>query len=68
MGAKTGRVKIYNKRRGFGIIQSDNSDYFFRWTDIVSNSHKQCRAGERVIFTPQQHMRGLRAVEVKSVG
>lgn len=65
---KTGRVKIYNKRRGYGIIQADNTDYFFRYTDIITNSHKQCKAGEKVIFTPQQHTRGLRAVSVQAIG
>lgn len=67
MCLKTGMVKVYNKRKGYGIIRSDNSDYFFRWTDIVSTSHKQCKTGERVSFMPQEHFRGLRAVEVKAI-
>ena len=68
MGEKLGLVKVYNKKRGYGIIQAENRDYFFRWTDIISTSHKECKTGEQVIFIPQEHMRGLRAVNVQALG
>ena len=68
MGERVGEVKLYNKRKGFGIIQSDERDYFFRWTDIVSPTHKHCIAGEKVLFIPQMHSRGLRASQVVKMG
>ena len=63
----TGRVKIYDGKKGFGIINSNNRDYFFRYTDIVGRAHRHCFEGETVSFVPQEHVRGLRAVEVRAV-
>lgn len=63
----TGKIKVYNKRRGYGIIQAEKNDYFFRWNDIISDTHKECRSGEKVQFVPLIHARGLRAIEVQTV-
>lgn len=61
----TGRVKIYNKNKGYGIITSCNIDYFFMWTDIECKGHKHCHVGEEVSFKPIEHDRGMRATQVK---
>lgn len=62
----TGKVKIYNKRKGYGIIDADK-DYFFRWTDIISDSHKHCEVGETVSFIPYKDVKGMRAKQVQSI-
>lgn len=64
---KRGTVKLFNKRKGYGIVQSENRDYFFRYTDIVTTSHKHCEQGQQVQFIPQQSIRGLRAVQVQAM-
>lgn len=61
-----GKVKIYNKKKGYGIVHSDE-DYFFRWTDIISDSHKECSVGEIVSFKPYQDVRGMRATQVQVI-
>lgn len=65
--SKTGKVKVYSKKRGFGIIVSDSKDYFFRYTDIITESHKHCEIGETVSFIPELHTRGLRAIQVQTI-
>lgn len=66
-GKMMGQVKSFSKQRGYGFISSDNKDYFFRWTDIVTANHQHCKQGDRVSFTPQESTRGLRAVGVQAV-
>lgn len=64
---KTGKVKVYNKRKGYGIITCESQDYFFRYDSIIGKSHRDCSVGEKVSFIPELHTRGLRAVQVQTV-
>ena len=66
MGEKTGKVKLYDAKRGFGFVTADKRDYFFSWRDIVAK-HQHCYGGQIVTFIPQQSIRGLRAVQVQAL-
>lgn len=63
-----GKVKMFNKEKGFGFIRSeDGSDVFFHYSALVMDSYKTAEEGELVEFDVENSDRGLRASNVKKV-
>lgn len=60
-----GRVKWYDKKKGYGFILSDdNSDVFVHYTDFSNSSLRSLNDGEEVVFDIVPGEKGLRAHNV----
>lgn len=60
-----GKVKNFNKDRGFGFITTeDGKDVFFHYSSIV-DENKTAEIGEPVEFDVEDSPRGPRAANVK---
>ena len=47
----TGKVKMFNKEKGFGFITTDEGkDVFFHYSAIIFDGYKTAEAGEAVEF------------------
>lgn len=62
---KTGKIKFFNKRKGYGFIESDQTskDVFVHATDLED----RVRKGDDVSFELQHSGRGLQAENVKLI-
>ncbi len=66
MGIKTGKVKWFNKRKGYGfIIGDDGAEYFVHYSDIVMDGYRSLQNDARVEFHAMETSRGLEAMDVK---
>jgi CspA family cold shock protein len=60
-----GRVKWYDKKKGYGfILSADNRDVFVHYTDFSSSSLRSLNDGEEVTFDIAPGEKGLRAQNV----
>lgn len=60
-----GRVKWYDKKKGYGFIASDEGgDIFVHYTDFSSSSLRSLNDGEEVTFDIAPGEKGLRAQNV----
>ena len=65
---KTGIVKWFNARRGYGFIEmEDGKDVFVHYTDINMQGFKILYEGNGVIFDLYQDERGPKAMNVIKV-
>ncbi len=63
-----GKVKMFNKEKGFGFITAeDGNDVFFHYSALLMDSFKTAEAGEEVEFDVENSERGLRASNVKKL-
>jgi CspA family cold shock protein len=65
-----GKVKNFNKEKGFGFIRveaegAEPIDFFFHWSDIVAEGYKALNQGDAVEFTPVDSEKGKKASQVK---
>lgn len=60
---KTGKVKFYNKTKGFGFIVDDNdgSEVFVHATGLVDDINSE----DQVVFEVKDGKKGLNAINVK---
>ena len=65
MAKNVGKVKKFNKEKGYGFITGeDGKDYFFYYTSLNMSGFKTVDADAKVEFEAQETERGLRAVNV----
>ena len=58
-----GRVKFFNKMKGFGFVTGeDGKDYFVHQSDVAEGT--LLRENDSVSFTPAQSDRGMKAEKV----
>ncbi len=63
----TGKVKKFNKEKGFGFIHAeDNQDYFFHYSALVMEGFKTIDEGREVEFDVEENERGPRACNVRA--
>lgn len=60
----TGRVKWYDKSKGYGFIESPEGDVFFHFSDIVMEGFKALAEDQRVSYTLLRSDQGLKAKEI----
>ena len=63
----TGRVKWFDKRKGYGFVESDRGDIFIHYTsfkeeDIILNND------DLISFTATEGEKGLKAQNITKVG
>jgi cold shock protein len=65
MAKITGKVKKFNKDKGFGFITGDDGkDYFFHYSALNVEGFKTVNVGAAVEFEPQEGERGPRAADI----
>ncbi len=65
MAKNVGKVKKFNKEKGYGFITGeDGKDYFFYYTSLNMSGFKTVDADTKVEFEAQETERGLRAVDI----
>jgi len=61
-----GKVKWYNKSKGFGFIESENGDDIFVHRSGLHSSDDDLQPEQEVIFDTDRGAKGIFAVNVKS--
>ncbi len=63
-----GKVKRFNKSKGFGFITTDdNEDVFFHYSHLLMEGFKTVKEGARVSFDVVETERGPQARNIKEV-
>ncbi len=65
----TGKVKWFDKKKGFGFIQPDEGggDVFVHHQAIQAEGFRVLEEGQAVEYTLEQTAKGSRAIEVRPV-
>ncbi len=63
----TGKVKSFNRFRGYGFIHVDGRDLFFHYSSIMMEGYKKVRPGKTVEFDVLETDRGPRAENVRII-
>ncbi len=63
-----GKVKWFNKDKGFGFIESSGKDYFVHFSAIQGSGFKNLYENSCVLFKVGKGQKGLQAEEVEIVG
>jgi CspA family cold shock protein len=62
MAKNVGKVKKFNKEKGYGFITGeDGKDYFFYYTALNMSGYKTVDPNTKVEFDPLETEKGLRA-------
>ncbi len=62
-----GTIKHYSGKKGYGFITSEQQDYFFLQTDFIAKPNGFCKVGNKVIFSPMNSSKGLRATQIQKI-
>ena len=63
-----GKVKRFNKVKGFGFITAeDGTDVFFHYSQILMDGYKTVNEGATVEFDLVEGDRGLQAQNIKEI-
>ncbi|MGM9451973.1 cold-shock protein [Legionella bozemanae] len=62
-----GKVKWFNKDKGFGFIESSGKDYFVHFSAIQGSGFKNLHEHSSVLFKVGKGQKGLQAEEVEMV-
>ncbi|GAW64197.1 hypothetical protein FC65_GL000447 [Ligilactobacillus acidipiscis DSM 15836] len=62
----TGKVRSFNKDKGFGFITPDDGgdDFFVHFSAILTAGYKVLEAGQKVSFVSVEGIRGPQACDV----
>ena len=61
-----GRVKWFNRKKGFGfIVGNDGKDAFVHYSDILDKGYKSLYDGDFVSYDTKESPKGLVAINVK---
>jgi CspA family cold shock protein len=64
---ESGRVKWFNRTKGFGfIIRDSGGEIFVHHRNILGSGRRSLRDGERVLFAVAPHDKGLQAERVSA--
>lgn len=64
---KTGEVKIFDNKRGFGFITCEGEDLFVHYSDIEADGFKTLYPKQRVELERIDAPRGPQAINVKII-
>ncbi len=63
-----GKIKTFNKQKGYGFIQSDvDGDIFFHYSSLLMEGFKSVEAGTDVEFEMEETSKGKRATNIKVI-
>ena len=63
-----GKVKMFNKEKGFGFITSEEGkDVFFHYSELQVEGFKTAEPGEEVEFDVSESDRGPRASNIREL-
>jgi CspA family cold shock protein len=70
MSKQTGRIKWFNRTKGFGFIEPDDNgpDVFVHYSGIAGEGYKNLYEDDRVEFDLVDKGRGPQAQNVQTVG
>ena len=60
-----GKVKWYNRIKGFGFIESEKGEDIFVHRTGLMNSYMELQEGQDVVFETKEGEKGLSAINVK---
>jgi CspA family cold shock protein len=60
-----GRVKWYDKSKGYGFIESPEGDVFFHFSDILMDGFKALAEDQRVSYQMFRSEQGLKAKQIR---
>lgn len=60
-----GRVKWYDKSKGYGFIESPEGDVFFHFSDILMDGFKALAEDQRVSYECVHSEHGLKAMQIR---
>lgn len=62
-----GKVKSFNKQKGFGFIQCEGyEDIFFHYSSLIMDGFKTIDVGAEVEFELEENEKGKRAKNIKA--
>lgn len=62
-----GKVKWFNKDKGFGfILTEEGNDVFVHYTGIAKNGFRTLEEGQEVFFELSEGKKGMQAIEVRT--
>ena len=65
---KTGTVKWFDSKKGYGFIELEgNDDIFVHFSDIVEEGYKSLKDGQKVEFEVEKDDSGEKAKDVTKV-
>ena len=70
VGRNVGKVKWFDKKKGFGFITADDAgyqEYFVHYSSVVMEGFKALDEGQRVTFDTEDGPKGTSAVNVQVV-
>ena len=65
---KTGTVKWFDSKKGYGFIELEGSDdIFVHYSDILDEGYKSLKDGQKVEFEIEKDDQGEKAKNVKKI-
>ncbi|MFA5687199.1 MAG: cold shock domain-containing protein [Bacilli bacterium] len=63
-----GKIKMYNNKKGYGFIHTDDdNDIFFHFSSILNEDFAELSPGQKVEFELEESSRGFRARNIRLI-